>query len=211
MPRTNTVSRSFFDRPAPAAVTYAFPPPGSNKVTITVPPESTWSTDLHWHEEHTEFIQVIQGRALVTLGDKVKAYGAEDGVICIEKFALHEWKRVPNDDSDTDLVVQEWTFPPDGEKEVFFRNLNSIILDAEKTLPWSTFRMDWWIEWQIMSLCHGMDNFPVYVTDSRTVTHVFLFIAAWLGILLGISSRYREYTPTAIKLKPSYENEKKLE
>lgn len=54
---------------------------------------------------------------------------AEDGIITVPVNARHEWRRVEN--GGEELVVREWTDPEDGEKEVFFRNLNSVLLESQ--------------------------------------------------------------------------------
>ena len=94
-------------------------------------------------------------------------------------------------------MVEEWTDPADGQKEVFFRNLNSVILDAERTVP-SRIPVAWWVEWQIMVICHGMDNFPVFVKNEALmsiVTHLLLTTAMCIGLCLRLKPHYNEYTP----------------
>src|SRR5436305_3725460 len=62
---------------------------------------------------------------LSCLGGEVKVYGTDDGVVVVEKFTMHEWRRA--DGEEEGLVVREWTEPSDGQKEVFFRMLNSFL------------------------------------------------------------------------------------
>ncbi|KAK5275752.1 hypothetical protein LTR40_012550, partial [Exophiala xenobiotica] len=104
-------------------------------VTITVPVGSAWTSGRHWHETHTEYLQVLQGRAFVTLGPRYQEYDSEDGAIEVPKFMVHEWRRhvwgegEEDHQEDQDLIVREWTVPEDGKKEVFFRMLNFFLTE----------------------------------------------------------------------------------
>jgi hypothetical protein len=105
------------------------------------------ATGLHWHETHTEYLQVVSGAAFVTLGDTV----AKDGIITIPRFMVHGYSRADSitppvqgeeDGKDVDLVIKEWTDPQDGGKVVFFRNVLGIILDRdEQTRIWGNLWM----------------------------------------------------------------------
>lgn len=204
MTRTNTTTRSSFTRPK--SVTYALPiPPGSSPVvTITLPPGSTWTSGLHWHEAHTEYLSIIQGTALVTLNNTTERYAADDGIIVVPRYARHEWKRA--EAGGGQLVVREWTDPADGQKEVFFRNLSSVIEEEVKTTGGMV--RGWWLEIQIWVVCSALDNFPVLVGFQwipvmgnlleSLVTHLFLWIAALVGHLVYLRGVYVEYTPKGL-------------
>lgn len=73
-----------------------------------------------------------------------------DGTIRIDRFVAHEWKRASANGEE--VVVQEWTDMADGAKEVFFRNLNSVIVDAdmERVGLATWIPPDWWMELQIL-------------------------------------------------------------
>ncbi|MCJ1310767.1 hypothetical protein MMC25_004434 [Agyrium rufum] len=219
MARTNTSGRRSFTRKG--SVRYDLPTEESTSITITLPPGSTWTSGLHWHETHTEFIKIVQGKALVTLGTLQHVYEPKDGVIQVERYEIHEWGRAPAEEeqaTEEDLIVEEWNYPADGEKELFFRNLNSVVSDCSRTKPGPFMTMDAWIDWQILAICHDFDNYPVYLSNFYlrwAATHVILFITRWLGFLfLGIRGRYEEYSPkqvTKAKLqkKPEDEEESK--
>lgn len=64
--RTSTAGQNIFTRPFPSAVTYDLSTP--DQATIRLPPGSTWTSGPHWHDAHTEFLQVVSGRAHVVLG-----------------------------------------------------------------------------------------------------------------------------------------------
>jgi len=155
---------------------------------------------LHWHETHTEYLQIVRGTALVTLNKTTKAFTPEDGIITVPRFARHEWRRATAEGEE--LVVKEWTDPADGEKEVFFRNLSSVILDCTKDGP----PTEWWLTWQLFVVFWGLDNYPVFLGFGWLplfgnilegfITHAVLFVAGLLGKLVGLRSAYEEYTPT---------------
>ncbi|KAK1216412.1 hypothetical protein PQX77_020965 [Marasmius sp. AFHP31] len=120
---------SIFTRPLPQAVTYDLSIP--DQATITLPPQSTWTSGPHWHETHTEYLQVLSGHAEIRLGGKIlQSVGPDDGVITVPRYTIHEWKRSNFDGPEDDLVMREWTDPKDGMKEVFFRSVNGLVLDA---------------------------------------------------------------------------------
>ena len=203
MPRTTTTHLQTFQRPN---VTYTFSSgPRAHVTTITVPPGSDWTSEPHWHLSHTEYLSIKSGTALVTLGEKTKSLTPSAGAILVERGMLHEWRRDPNDNGV--LIVEEWTDPADGQKELFFRNLCSALLDMTVTpskVPapsWLPF--GWWITLQLFLIFREYDNYPLLYTGvaSRPATYLALFAAAIFGQLLGLQSRYDEYTPDANNLR----------
>ncbi len=193
MGRTCTSSQDSFSRAG--QVKYQFPQ-SEPSVTIILPVGSIWSSGLHWHERHTEFLAIQQGEAEVTLNGQTSVYGERDGVIRIERFVKHEWKRANQGNSETgkqqSLVVKEWTEPADGQKEVFFRNLNSVLLEE----PTSKFP-GFFTSLQLFVIFHYLDNYPVFLecVASRWITHFILGAARILGALVGLRPVYDEYTP----------------
>ncbi|KAI9701935.1 MAG: hypothetical protein M1836_001279 [Candelina mexicana] len=190
--RTNTTSSTSFTRPG--QVTYSFDPSDPNTTTIILPPRSTWTSGLHWHETHTEFLQVIQGIACVQLQGKTLVLNAADGPITIPAFAKHQWMRVCTQGNDEDLVVKEWTSPADGQKQIFFRNLSSVIQEDYNNV-WMP--MSWLITLQLFAIFGALDNYPVFVEGwtERWVTHMVLWTARLLSWALGLRGYYAEYTP----------------
>ncbi|TKA75491.1 hypothetical protein B0A49_02022 [Cryomyces minteri] len=81
MPRTLTRDRSIFFIPGQGGITFH---PNTAAVTITLPVGSTGRTGLHWHETHTEFLSVLQGVALITLGTVTETFRPADGTIAEE-------------------------------------------------------------------------------------------------------------------------------
>ncbi|KAE8398151.1 hypothetical protein BDV37DRAFT_37087 [Aspergillus pseudonomiae] len=195
MPRTETKHTNTFTRPG--EVTYILPEPPSPTVTIILPPKSTWTSGSHWHENHTEYLRVIQGAARVTIQNRTSTYRPSDGIITIPKFAVHEWSRVLDDDPDIndELIVREWTDPADGLKEVFFRNLNSVILGhtGKGWLGSVMFMLQLW------TIFHRLDNWPVVLDGPFytrwLLTHVVVGVGARLGAVCGLRAVYDEYTP----------------
>ncbi|KAI1453473.1 hypothetical protein F4805DRAFT_366596 [Annulohypoxylon moriforme] len=196
-PRTRRSTQTSFTRPAPAAVTYDLSVP--DQATITVPAGSTWTSGPHWHEAHTEFLQVLAGRARVMLGGRTFVVSRGDGesVVTVPRGVVHEWRRDDREGGDgEDLVVMEWTDPKDGAKEVFFRNLNGIVLDAttavEKSGSWSGKLL----EIELWNLFWRADNYPVVLNAGwfgRVVTKVLMGAAVTLGWILGRPGVYEEY------------------
>jgi quercetin dioxygenase-like cupin family protein len=204
--RRNTTDIQVFEREGHEAVTYDLSQ--SDCVTITVPLTSQWTSGPHWHEKHTEYLHILQGRALVRLANATKEYEAGDDIIEVPKYTVHEWQRVPGDNDGQPLVVREWTDPADGQKEIFFRMLNSFLTEANPsslfTLPFSVpGLLSKWIEsWVVMLQLHiifqSCDNWPVLVGDdsgwrSWTATHLVLTTSSWMGACLGLKGIYIDY------------------
>jgi hypothetical protein len=157
---------------------------------------------LHWHESHTEYLQVVSGTALVTLNSTTKTFTPEDGIITVPRFARHEWRRSTPEGGE--LVVKEWTDPADGEKEVFFRNLSSVVVDCTKYGPPN----EWCLTWQLLVVFWGLDNYPVFLQFGWVpligtmlewaITHFVLLAAVLAGKIVGFKSTYEEYTPKRI-------------
>ncbi|SPO03469.1 uncharacterized protein DNG_06152 [Cephalotrichum gorgonifer] len=205
-------------RPLPNAVTYDLSSP--DRVTITLPPSSTWSSGLHWHESHTEYLQVLRGSIKVRLGDREQIVSASPGnqpeitvpryawheshteylqvlrgsikvrlgdreqivsaspgnqpEITVPRYAWHEWRRADPHGGE-DVVVSERTEPADGEKALFFWNLNGVILDAPRMLDdGKSFisrcpagargpLLDLWITLNLFVIFYHLDNVPVFV------------------------------------------------
>ncbi|KAH6672246.1 hypothetical protein B0J14DRAFT_483340, partial [Halenospora varia] len=160
----------------------------------------------HFHATHTEYLSIVKGTALVTLNGVTNTYTSSDGVITVPRYARHEWRRAPGIEEE-ELVVKEWTDPEDGEKEIFFRNLNSAILDA--TSNGLKKPNEWVLTWQLFMIFWQLDNFPVLLTLGwfpvvgevleRWVSFLVLGIAALLGGVVGVRGVREEYTPTREK------------
>ncbi|KAH8902890.1 Cupin, RmlC-type, partial [Coniochaeta sp. PMI_546] len=179
-------------RPHPSAVTYDLSRP--HRVKITLPPGSKWSSGLHWHETHTEYLRLLSGTIRVRLGDEVRVLSASapgggdgdgDGVgveVRVDRYVWHEWGRAGDgeegEEGEEDVVVEERTEPEDGEKGLFFWNLNGVILRAQKwemgrgwlTGWWlSRWLMGWWVEVNLFAIFWRLDNFPVFVDFAEGV------------------------------------------
>ncbi|KAI1342475.1 hypothetical protein F5Y15DRAFT_305369 [Xylariaceae sp. FL0016] len=195
--RTHTADQTVFTRPAPAAVTYDLSTP--DQATIKLPPGSQWTSGPHWHSTHTEFLQVISGHAEVMLSDTtMPAVGSIDGVIIVPRGTIHEWRRSQTEGLHEELVVKEWTDPKDGQKEVFFRNLNSIIIDAINDGEGS--RRLRWLDLELMNLFWRLDNWPLVLGTSwpgwihGIATRLMMLGSVALGKVVGCRGIYDEYT-----------------
>ncbi|OAP64423.1 hypothetical protein AYL99_00395 [Fonsecaea erecta] len=204
--RNQTSNITVFRRTTPAAVTYDLSK--ADSVTITVPVASTWTSGAHWHETHTEFLQILQGRAFVKLGDRSGVYTAEDGAIEVSRYTVHDWHRVAGEEDQEDLVVREWTIPEDGQKEIFFRMLNSFLTETHPsslytppamTPRWVASRIEpWVVALQLFCIFSSWDNWPVLVGEdggwiSWAVTHLTLRVSSAVGSLFGLRGTYSAY------------------
>jgi mannose-6-phosphate isomerase-like protein (cupin superfamily) len=164
------------NRAGPAAVTYDLSDP--HRVRITVPAGSRWSSGLHWHETHTEYLRVVSGRARVRLGDVTKVFGASDGEVRVDRSVWHQWEaddgvstgEGKEEGEGDDLVVEERTEPEDGDKAVFFWNLNGVILSASAKKPgWRVPKwlwglgLDFWVTLNLFVIFGRLDNVPVFL------------------------------------------------
>jgi len=221
MPRTNRRSQNTFTIPAEGSITLPPLTPLSQtpnqEVTLTFPIASKIATGLHWHETHTEYLEVLQGVALVTLGDSTSRFTSESGVITIPRFVVHEYRRADSvrspstpgkdgedddgdDGSDVDLIVREWTDPADGEKGIFFRNVVGLILDRD---PSAGILGNLWLAWSLFVVFWEGDNFPRFVKMpklwglgkvlERGVASGVLGLAKGLGRWVGVRGTYEEY------------------
>ncbi|KAH0837578.1 hypothetical protein AYO21_05068 [Fonsecaea monophora] len=217
--RQQTSNITVFRRTDPAAVTYDLS--SADCVTITVPVGSTWTSGPHWHETHTEFLQILQGRAFIKLGGRSGVYRAEDGAIEVPRYTVHEWHRVAGDDDGGDLVVREWTMPRDGQKEIFFRMLNSFLTEAHPSslytppamIPrWVTKWVEHWIvALQLFCIFDSWDNWPVLIGNdngwvSWAVTHLVLRVASATAFVLGLRGTYSAYVNDELLQRASQDN-----
>lgn len=173
--------------------------PNSQKeegITITIPPRSQFTTGLHWHETHTEYIRILKGRAYVTVGDNSKICDPGDGDIKVPKSTLHEYMRadakLPADQGDDgDVEIFEWTEPADGLKEVFFRNgVSAFLVRREK--------VSLGLVLQVVLIMSAMDNYPLLLprwAGGWYLIHGLFYALAPLARILGMKSWYEEFTP----------------
>ncbi|KKY30472.1 hypothetical protein UCDDA912_g09603 [Diaporthe ampelina] len=182
-------------REAPNAVVYDLSEP--HQVTITLPASSTWSSGLHWHEHHVEYLRVIKGSVQVSLDSQVHTISATDAEteVRIDRNVWHEWRRA-DIEGDEDVVVVERTDPEDGEKAIFFWNLNGVILKAQGlTCPpympklLHGILLEAWVTLSVFSIFHGLDNIPVFVNVLQSFSkRGFVFTDKTLGhtVLRGV-------------------------
>jgi hypothetical protein len=158
----------------------------------------------------TEYLEVIQGRALVTVDDSTALFGPDDGVITVPRLTIHSFQRAdahPDGAAwrDVELRIREWTSPPDGRKEAFFRNMLGVLEDRRGGVA-GVARL-------VLGLAAVMwehDNYPVLVRGPafmgseaqlairRAVTHAVLGGVHFVARLCGIRGTYEEYTPKDI-------------
>lgn len=185
---SNFTSNPIIKRDAPNAVVYDLSEP--HQVTITLPVSSTWSSGLHWHEQHVEYLRVIKGSVQVTLGSQVRTISATDAEteVRVDRNVWHEWRRAEIE-ADEDVVVVERTDPEDGEKAVFFWNLNGVILKAQSLNcpPYMPkllhgILLEAWVTLSLFSIFRVLDNIPVFVNVLQAFSkRGFVFAEKTLG------------------------------
>jgi uncharacterized RmlC-like cupin family protein len=92
------------------------------QTTITLPSGSTWTSGLHWHETHTEYLRLVKGTIRVRLGNTTSIISAHDSPepmeVKVERNVWHEWSRATPDGEE--VIVIERTDPADHENHLFF-------------------------------------------------------------------------------------------
>lgn len=192
---SNFTRNPIIKRDAPDAVVYDLSEP--HQVTITLPPSSTWSSGLHWHVRHVEYLRVIKGSVQVTLDSQVRTISATDPEteVRVDRNVWHEWRRA-DIEGDEDVVVVERTDPEDGEKAAFFWNLNGVILRAQSLAcpPYIPkllhgVLLDVWVTLSLFAIFSGLDNIPVFVNVLQAFSkRGFVFADKTLGhnVLRGV-------------------------
>ncbi|KAF5570503.1 hypothetical protein FPHYL_1179 [Fusarium phyllophilum] len=162
------------ERPLPNGVIYNMSTVG--QVRITLPESSTWSSGLHWHETHDEYLKVVKGTIRVRLGDTRQVISATEGnqpEIKVPRYVWHEWQRAALEGEE--VVVIERTDPDDNDKAIFFWNINGVILNSPKMLSDETsvlsrlpsrlqgLFLDSWIPLNLFIIFRSLDNIPVFL------------------------------------------------
>ncbi|KAH7329436.1 hypothetical protein B0I35DRAFT_420207 [Stachybotrys elegans] len=163
---------------------------------ITIPPGSTWSTGLHWHEEYTESVRVLKGRACITIDGSSRDYTAEDGVVTFPRLTIHGFGRADSgrDSGDLqDVVLEEWVDPEDGFKLVFFYNILGALQECQGKPSLGDLL-------QLGTTLAYIDEYPVIPLSMpfflrRICTHVALAAIYITGRLSGYKPWVKEYTP----------------
>lgn len=165
-------------RPLPNAVIYDLSK--HYETTITLPSGSNWTSELHWHEDHTEYLRLIRGSIRVQLGTRsftvpAPKPGEPDAIIKVDRYVRHEWSRADRGASHPDeeeVVVVESTDPRDEAKHIFFWNVNGTILEAQATgaaldagalRPLRERLLDLWVTLRLFAVFATLDNYPVLI------------------------------------------------
>lgn len=193
-------------RSGPNAVTYDLSQP--HLTFITLPMGSEWSSGLHWHETHDEYLRVLRGTIRVRLGEGTRLLrpGEEARV---PKYVRHEWSRADILGGE-EVIVAERTDPADIQKHLFFWNLNGVILNAQAA------KADGWLAellttFKLFLIFYTLDNWPVFYDLSSywgpfgitnqieaVVTHALLAAAALIARLMGYKAVDAKFTPQSL-------------
>ncbi len=84
-----------------------------NHCILAIPTTSSWGPGPHWHEAYTEHIQVLKGRAKVTINGISQVVGPKDGILTFEKFVIHDFCAARGEETESggEVWVEEWTDP----------------------------------------------------------------------------------------------------
>ena len=202
--------------------------PSINRITFGA--HSTLSTQLHWHATHTEYVRVLTSAILVTVSGKTVVCTAEDGQAVIPRYARHElsrfdrpaellsaeqreaqaaWLREQPEEKlemlrETDLLLEEWTDPADGQKEVFFRNLFSTLEEPQYKASWygkilamvQVMCIMWWLDNHVVFVdIGGGDGGGWRAMVESAISYTVLGSFAFVGRALGLKAVNEEYTP----------------
>jgi hypothetical protein len=143
--------------------TYHIPStPLTSQTTIVLPPHSSWTSGLHFHTRHTEYLRLVRGSIAVNLDGTTDILSAAAGgkldvltgavakglVLKVPRWARHEWRRaeawfsqsqheegIRPEDCDDEVVVEEWTEPGDVSKPLFFWNLCGVLFPPASFPP----------------------------------------------------------------------------
>ncbi|KAF2164786.1 hypothetical protein M409DRAFT_24691 [Zasmidium cellare ATCC 36951] len=172
-------------------------PPNSTHRILEIPLGSHWQPGAHWHEEHTEYIKILQGTAKVWINGRVRVLGEGEEVV-FERRDVHNFCRAEIDGGEV-LVVEEWTDREDGSKQVFFRNAFSLVRDTEKLggLLWAFLRFFYLCSYRDNLLVFGPLCLPFWA--QRFVTGVVFGVVRVVGRFAGWRSWYEEYTPVRLR------------
>lgn len=147
----------------------------------------------------------------MTLGDKTAVYGPEDGTITIPRYTLHEFGRADKHpdcvSKDVDLRIREWTSPPDGQKEAFFRNIIGVLNDRD---PSAGIIGNIKLLFSMFVVMEEHDTYPVFIKGPailgsraqsairRGATYTIRGGLSLVGRLCGFKGTYEEYTPKTL-------------
>lgn len=130
-------------RQGPGAVAYHIPVAPSFdhepplKTTIALPRRSSWTSGLHFHVSHTEYLRLVKGAVFVELGGQTKFISALRGgeivkatgellheglVVEVPRFTRHDWGRLEHYNElhrpRSRGVPRLWDLPEDWDEEV---------------------------------------------------------------------------------------------
>ncbi|KAF2728576.1 hypothetical protein EJ04DRAFT_449038 [Polyplosphaeria fusca] len=177
-----------------------YPSPANDyrTATVVVAPGSKWHVGAHWHEAYDEVMRIAKGRAKIRLGNTFRVIGPEDGEIFIPKFVVHDIMRADVDakvgeGDDEELWIEERGEPVDGSKEVFFRNVFSVMADREK--------FGWKMPLQLLLTLIYTDGYLVILPGPARFWFTYGLYAMMRPLLfwLGLKPFYDEYTPERLR------------
>lgn len=141
----------------------------------------------------------MSGRVTIVRDGHASTISPDSGVQIVDKYVVHEFFRADRDTGERDecdAVVEEWTDPSDGVKQVFFRNLCGVLLDGAPVYGSK-------IGWQVLEMGRRWDNWDVmYGVSGRgawLVTHAAYALVGVVSWMYGLRAWYEEYTPEDLR------------
>ncbi|KAF9728822.1 hypothetical protein PMIN02_001359 [Paraphaeosphaeria minitans] len=198
---TESVALSYnkVDKQTNQDVTLFYPTAETNyRITRAIAPKgSKFQVGAHWHEDYDEYMRIVQGRAKIRLGSTWKVFTPEDGEIKIPRMVVHDICRAdrdakPGEGDDEDMIIEEWSDPFDGAKEMFFRHIFSVTVDKDV--------FGWKLPLQQLLIMISADGYIEIVPGPAGwyITHGLYAALKPVTKLLGLKPFHDEYTPSRL-------------
>lgn len=148
------------------AVAYHIPiaPPSDSespyKSTIALPRRSAWTSGLHLHATHTEYLHLVSGAVFVELNGETKFFSALEGgevdrstgklirkglVVEVPRFARHNWGRLDHHSASNRPLGQaggrKWALPEDWADEAVVEEWTDPIDTGKPLFFWNLNRI----------------------------------------------------------------------
>lgn len=151
----------------------------------------TWKT--YWI-----FTCIIIGKAFITVHGITSIVDSNSGEICVPIGVVHEWGLSEENNNQEDLIIWERTEPIDEQKEIFFRNMVSLLIDSSVENLFSSQIVNRYLSirdiLQILMIFRSLDNYPV-ISNGIGKIYITYSIRNIANLLFNLKLIYIEYTP----------------
>ena len=134
----------------------------------------------------------------------------------MQTMEFKEGGKIPRDVWDEEVKSEEWTSPADGQKEVFLRNLGSVVSEPQRAEGFAGKLLEiTMVTANVFIIMRELDSFPAFLGGRwRRVewwlSHFVLWVASFLGRALGARGEWEEYTPVELSSRRLAEERKKV-